>query len=88
MTILATDAVGSPPPRTAAVGRPELIPGQWIKPGAVVLDAGYNPGNVECAAAAERRSLITPVPGGVGPMTIAVLLEQTLDAAIAQRQVE
>jgi methylenetetrahydrofolate dehydrogenase (NADP+)/methenyltetrahydrofolate cyclohydrolase len=68
----------------AAVGRAELIKGAWIKPGAVVVDAGYNVGNVgdvEYAAAAERASYITPVPGGVGPMTIAVLLAQTLEAA-------
>ena len=68
----------------AAVGRPELVRGEWIKPGAVVVDAGYNPGNVgdvEYAAACERASLVTPVPGGVGPMTIAVLLEQTVHAA-------
>ncbi|WP_127474470.1 bifunctional 5,10-methylenetetrahydrofolate dehydrogenase/5,10-methenyltetrahydrofolate cyclohydrolase [Microbacterium sulfonylureivorans] len=68
----------------AAVGRPKLIRGDWIKPGAVVVDAGYNAGNVgdvEFAAAATRAKLITPVPGGVGPMTIAVLLDQTLDAA-------
>ena len=68
----------------AAVGRPELIRGEWIKPGAVVIDAGYNPGNVgdvAFGAAAERASLITPVPGGVGPMTIAVLLAQTVSAA-------
>ncbi|TCN53502.1 methylenetetrahydrofolate dehydrogenase (NADP+)/methenyltetrahydrofolate cyclohydrolase [Rhodococcus sp. SMB37] len=68
----------------AAVGRPELIRGEWIKEGAVVMDAGYNPGNVgdvEYAGAAERARLITPVPGGVGPMKIAVLLEQTLAAA-------
>jgi methylenetetrahydrofolate dehydrogenase (NADP+)/methenyltetrahydrofolate cyclohydrolase len=71
----------------AAVGRPEFVRGDWIKPGAVVVDAGYNPGNVGDAAFAEaldRASLITPVPGGVGPMTIAVLLEQTVDAAIEQ----
>ncbi|MGK5739862.1 bifunctional 5,10-methylenetetrahydrofolate dehydrogenase/5,10-methenyltetrahydrofolate cyclohydrolase [Micromonospora sp. URMC 103] len=70
----------------AAVGRPELVRGEWIKPGAVVVDAGYNPGNVgdvEFEAAAARASLITPVPGGVGPMTIAVLLSQTVDAAEA-----
>ncbi|WP_327352380.1 bifunctional 5,10-methylenetetrahydrofolate dehydrogenase/5,10-methenyltetrahydrofolate cyclohydrolase [Streptomyces sp. NBC_01304] len=70
----------------AAVGRPEFIRGEDIKPGAVVLDAGYNAGNVgdvHFASAAERASLITPVPGGVGPMTIAVLLEQTLDSAEA-----
>lgn len=68
----------------AAVGRPELIRGAWIKEGAVVVDAGYNPGNVgdvDYAGAAARAGLITPVPGGVGPMTIAVLLEQTLTAA-------
>ena len=68
----------------AAVGRPELIRGHWIKPGAAVLDAGYNPGNigdVEYATAADRADFITPVPGGVGPMTIAVLLEQTLTSA-------
>jgi methylenetetrahydrofolate dehydrogenase (NADP+)/methenyltetrahydrofolate cyclohydrolase len=68
----------------AAVGRPELIRGDWIKPGAVVIDAGYNAGNVGDVAfssAAERASLITPVPGGVGPMTIAVLLAQTVSAA-------
>ncbi|WP_328853136.1 bifunctional 5,10-methylene-tetrahydrofolate dehydrogenase/5,10-methylene-tetrahydrofolate cyclohydrolase [Micromonospora globbae] len=68
----------------AAVGVPELVRGEWIKPGAVVVDAGYNPGNVgdvEFDAAAARAGLITPVPGGVGPMTIAVLLSQTVDAA-------
>lgn len=67
----------------AAAGRPELIRGGWLKPGAVVVDAGYNAGNVgdvEFAAASHVR-LITPVPGGVGPMTLAVLLEQTVDAA-------
>lgn len=67
----------------AAVGKPELIRGEWIKPGAVVIDAGYNPGNVgdvEFETARGRASLITPVPGGVGPMTIAVLLEQTLQS--------
>ena len=68
----------------AAVGRPELIKGAWIKPAAVVVDAGYHPGNVgdvEYAPAAARASLITPVPGGVGPTTIAVLLQQTVTAA-------
>lgn len=68
----------------AAVGRPELVRGEWIKPGAVVVDAGYNPGNigdVEFSSAASRASYITPVPGGVGPMTIAVLMEQTVSAA-------
>ncbi|HEV2370371.1 MAG TPA: bifunctional 5,10-methylenetetrahydrofolate dehydrogenase/5,10-methenyltetrahydrofolate cyclohydrolase, partial [Acidimicrobiales bacterium] len=71
----------------AAVGRPEFIRGDWVKPGAVVVDAGYTPGNVGDLAFGEvclRASLITPVPGGVGPMTIAVLLEQTVDAAFVR----
>jgi methylenetetrahydrofolate dehydrogenase (NADP+) / methenyltetrahydrofolate cyclohydrolase len=71
----------------AAVGRPEFVRGDWIRPGAVVVDAGYNPGNVGDVAfgeAVDRASLITPVPGGVGPLTIATLLEQTVDAATAQ----
>ncbi|MFC7795061.1 bifunctional 5,10-methylenetetrahydrofolate dehydrogenase/5,10-methenyltetrahydrofolate cyclohydrolase [Streptomyces cinereoruber] len=71
----------------AAVGRPNFIKGEDIKPGAVVVDAGYNPGNVgdvDFASAAERASLITPVPGGVGPMTIAVLLAQTVEGAERQ----
>jgi len=71
----------------AAVGRPRLIRGEDIKPGAVVIDAGYNAGNigdVDFESAADRASLITPVPGGVGPMTIATLLEQTVTAAARQ----
>lgn len=71
----------------AAVGRPRLLHGRDVKPGAVVIDAGYNPGNVgdvDFDSAVERASLITPVPGGVGPMTIATLLEQTVDAAARQ----
>ncbi|MEV7749993.1 bifunctional 5,10-methylenetetrahydrofolate dehydrogenase/5,10-methenyltetrahydrofolate cyclohydrolase [Streptomyces griseofuscus] len=70
----------------AAVGRPRLLRGQDIKPGAVVIDAGYNAGNVgdvDFDSAVERACLITPVPGGVGPMTIATLLEQTVTAAEA-----
>jgi len=75
----------------AAVGRAEMVKGDWIKPGAVVLDAGYNKvegrdkdvGDVEYEAAAERASYITPVPGGVGPMTIAILLRNTVEAAKA-----
>jgi methylenetetrahydrofolate dehydrogenase (NADP+)/methenyltetrahydrofolate cyclohydrolase len=69
----------------AAVGKPEFVRGDWIKPGAVVVDAGYHPGkvgDVAFAEAVERAGLITPVPGGVGPMTIALLLEQTVDAAL------
>ena len=72
----------------AAVGRPEMIKGDWIKPGAVVIDVGVNRvgdkklvGDVDYAAAAERASAITPVPGGVGPMTIAMLLQNTLESA-------
>lgn len=71
----------------AAVGRPRFISGADVKPGAVVIDAGYNPGNVgdvDFESARERASLITPVPGGVGPMTIAVLLAQTVEAAARQ----
>jgi methylenetetrahydrofolate dehydrogenase (NADP+)/methenyltetrahydrofolate cyclohydrolase len=71
----------------AAIGCPRFIEGGQIKPGAVVLDAGYNPGNVgdvDFDTAKNRASLITPVPGGVGPMTIAVLLAQTVDAAARQ----
>ena len=68
----------------AAVGRPEFVKGEWVREGAIVVDAGYNPGNVgdvEYEAAAERASWITPVPGGVGPMTIATLIAHTADAA-------
>ncbi len=71
-----------------AVGRPALIKGAWIKPGAVVIDVGINrlangslAGDVEFAAAAERASWITPVPGGVGPMTVATLMQNTVEAA-------
>jgi methylenetetrahydrofolate dehydrogenase (NADP+) / methenyltetrahydrofolate cyclohydrolase len=71
-----------------AVGRPRLIRGEWIKPGAVVVDVGINRledgrlvGDVEFGPAAERASWITPVPGGVGPMTVATLIENTLEAA-------
>jgi methylenetetrahydrofolate dehydrogenase (NADP+)/methenyltetrahydrofolate cyclohydrolase len=70
----------------AAVGIPRFVRGHWLKPGAVVIDAGYNPGNVgdvHFDEALERASLITPVPGGVGPTTIAVLLEQAVSAAEA-----
>jgi methylenetetrahydrofolate dehydrogenase (NADP+)/methenyltetrahydrofolate cyclohydrolase len=68
----------------AAVGKPRFVQGSWIKPGAVVLDAGYNEGNigdVDYEACLENASAITPVPGGVGPVTIAVLLKHTVDAA-------
>lgn len=72
----------------AAVGRPGLVRGEWVKPGAVVLDVGINRtpegklvGDVNFDEARARASWITPVPGGVGPMTIACLLENTLRAA-------
>jgi len=71
----------------AAVGKAEMVRGDWIKPGAVVIDVGVNRvdgrlvGDVEFAAAAERASAITPVPGGVGPMTIAMLMRNTITAA-------
>ena len=71
----------------AAAGRARFVQGDWIKPGAVVVDAGYNPGNVgdvDFASAKERAALITPVPGGVGPMTIAILMEHTVEAAAMQ----
>ncbi len=67
-----------------AVGRPEFIKGAWIKEGAVVVDAGYHPGgigDVELSAVTEKCQAYTPVPGGVGPMTIATLVAQTVEAA-------
>ncbi|MGO2504356.1 MAG: bifunctional methylenetetrahydrofolate dehydrogenase/methenyltetrahydrofolate cyclohydrolase, partial [Cobetia marina] len=70
------------------VGKPGLVKGEWIKDGAIVIDVGINRledgslvGDVEFAPAAERAGWITPVPGGVGPMTVASLLENTLFAA-------
>ena len=76
----------------AAVGRPEMVKGDWLKPGAVVLDAGYNKvegrssdvGDCEYESCAEVASWITPVPGGVGPMTVASLLWNTVEAASRQ----
>src|SRR6187549_1510115 len=75
----------------AAVGKPAYIPGEWIREGAIVLDVGINRGadgklcgDVEFAGAAQRAAWITPVPGGVGPMTIAMLLSNTVDAALAR----
>ncbi|HET7593186.1 MAG TPA: bifunctional methylenetetrahydrofolate dehydrogenase/methenyltetrahydrofolate cyclohydrolase FolD [Rhodanobacteraceae bacterium] len=74
----------------AAVGKPGIVKGEWIKPGAVVIDVGINRmqdghlvGDVEFEEAAKRASWITPVPGGVGPMTVATLMENTLEAAQA-----
>ncbi|HTC28303.1 bifunctional methylenetetrahydrofolate dehydrogenase/methenyltetrahydrofolate cyclohydrolase FolD [Dyella sp.] len=75
-----------------AVGKPGLVKGEWIKPGAVVVDVGINRledgrlvGDVDFDIAAQRASWITPVPGGVGPMTVATLMENTLEAAEARR---
>ena len=76
----------------AAVGRPKMVQGDWIKPGATVIDVGINRtddglvGDVDFDAASEVAGLITPVPGGVGPMTIAMLLANTLQAARAAAQ--
>ena len=74
----------------SAAGRPGLVRGEWIKPGAVVIDVGINRladgrlvGDVEFEPARERASWITPVPGGVGPMTVATLIGNTLEAAEA-----
>jgi len=67
-----------------AVGKPKFIQADWIKPGAVIVDAGYHPGgvgDVDLEAAAPKSSAYTPVPGGVGPMTISSLIEQTAQAA-------
>lgn len=85
----------------AAVGRPEMVSGDWIKKGAVVIDVGINriaapergegkfrlTGDVDFASAAEKAAAITPVPGGVGPMTIACLLRNTLVAATRRRDI-
>ena len=74
----------------AAVGRPEMVRADWVKPGAVVIDVGINRadgrlvGDVAFEEVAEVASAITPVPGGVGPMTIAYLLRNTLEAARLQ----
>jgi methylenetetrahydrofolate dehydrogenase (NADP+)/methenyltetrahydrofolate cyclohydrolase len=70
----------------ACVGKPEFVKADWIKDGAVLIDAGYNPGNVgdiDLKNAAAKSSAYTPVPGGVGPMTICMLMEQTVEAAEA-----
>lgn len=72
-----------------AVGKPNLIPGEWVRPGAVVIDVGINRredgtlcGDVAFESASERAGMITPVPGGVGPMTVATLMENTLESAV------
>lgn len=75
----------------AGVGKPNLVKGDWIKPGAIVIDVGINRladgklcGDVEFDVAKERASWITPVPGGVGLMTVATLMQNTYDAAVAR----
>lgn len=75
-----------------AVGKAEFVPGSWIKPGAIVIDVGINRqdsgklvGDIEFASAVERAGWITPVPGGVGPMTVASLIENTLEAYVNYR---
>ena len=73
-----------------AAGKPGLIPGEWVRPGSIVIDVGMNRlpdghlvGDVEFAAARERAAWITPVPGGVGPMTVAMLMHNTLEGLAA-----
>jgi methylenetetrahydrofolate dehydrogenase (NADP+)/methenyltetrahydrofolate cyclohydrolase len=83
-TVNLDPAVGQADIVVAPVGRPELVRGDWVRPGAVVIDAGYNEGNVGRRGfrrGTRGRRPHHPVPGGVGPMTIAVLLAQTVDAA-------
>ena len=72
-----------------AVGKSDFIPGEWIKPGSIVIDVGINRnpdgslgGDVDYASASQRAGWITPVPGGVGPMTVASLIENTLEAYV------
>ncbi len=85
--------VGDAEVLVAAVGKPHLIPGTWVRPGSIVIDVGINRlpdgrlvGDVEPEAARERAAWITPVPGGVGPMTVAMLLQNTLDAYADREQ--
>jgi methylenetetrahydrofolate dehydrogenase (NADP+)/methenyltetrahydrofolate cyclohydrolase len=79
----------------AAVGLPEMVKGDWIKEGAVVIDVGVNRvgdkklvGDVDFSAASEKAAAITPVPGGVGPMTITMLLYNTLESAKRRATIE
>jgi methylenetetrahydrofolate dehydrogenase (NADP+) / methenyltetrahydrofolate cyclohydrolase len=76
----------------AAIGKPRFVPGSWIRPGAIVLDVGINRldsgklvGDVQYEEAAERAGWITPVPGGVGPMTIAALMKNTLESCLRRK---
>jgi methylenetetrahydrofolate dehydrogenase (NADP+)/methenyltetrahydrofolate cyclohydrolase len=87
--------VGSADLLVVAVGKPGFIPGEWIKPGAIVIDVGINRlesgkicGDVQFDSASERAGWITPVPGGVGPMTVATLMENTLDALEAREKMD
>ena len=82
-----SDVVANADLLVVAVGKPGFIPGEWIKPGAIVIDVGINRlesgkicGDVQFDSASERAAWITPVPGGVGPMTVATLMENTFDA--------
>jgi methylenetetrahydrofolate dehydrogenase (NADP+)/methenyltetrahydrofolate cyclohydrolase len=75
-----------------AVGRADMVRGEWIRPGAIVIDVGMNRlgdgtlvGDVEFAPAAERAAWITPVPGGVGPMTVAMLMRNALEASVRRQ---
>ena len=77
----------------AAAGKPGIVKGDWIKPGAVVIDVGINRnedgrlvGDVEFDAAAKRAAWITPVPGGVGPMTVAMLMKNTVEASLKNQR--
>jgi methylenetetrahydrofolate dehydrogenase (NADP+)/methenyltetrahydrofolate cyclohydrolase len=85
--------VGAAELLVAAVGKPGIIRGEWIRPGAVVIDVGINRledgrlvGDVEFEAAAQRAAWITPVPGGVGPMTVAALMKNTLEVAVKRQE--
>ncbi len=87
-TVTLAEEVGRAEVVVAAIGRPRLVRGEWIRPGAAVIDVGMNRletgklvGDVEFEAAAERAAAITPVPGGVGPMTRAMLLVNTVELA-------
>jgi methylenetetrahydrofolate dehydrogenase (NADP+)/methenyltetrahydrofolate cyclohydrolase len=87
-TVALQAIVGQADIVVGALGRPEFIRGAWIKDGAVVIDAGYHPvsggggvGDIELGAVKGRAAAYTPVPGGVGPMTIVTLLGQTVEAA-------
>ena len=77
-----------------AIGSPRAIPGEWVKPGSVVIDVGINRvdgrlvGDIDFDVARQRAAYITPVPGGVGPMTVAVLLRNTRDAWLASLAAE